>query len=45
MDKTIITEEIADHIIRTLYNMYAEKLGIKIEIFKKGEKKGEKGNK
>ena len=37
MNKTEITEEIADRFIRLLYTMYAEKLGVEIEITKKGE--------
>lgn len=37
MDKTEITEEIADRFIRLLYTMYAEQLGVEIEITKKEE--------
>lgn len=37
-DKRIPTDEQVDNIIRTLYTMYAEKLGVSIEITK--EEKG-----
>ena len=37
MDKTKPTEDQIDHIIRFLYTMYAEKLGVEIEITRKGE--------
>lgn len=38
MDKTKPTEEQIDHIIRTLYTLYAEKLGVEITIKRKEEK-------
>lgn len=37
-DKTIPTDEQVDNIIRTLYTMFAEKLGVSIEITR--EEKG-----
>ena len=35
-DYTVPTEEQVDNMIRTLYTMFAEKLGVEIEIIKEG---------